>query len=112
MHIAARAAILTVVIAAAIFLLRFTEQPDPWKGPGGPKVVAVYELPETKEYCEPSYVPVAEDTNLFSALGADSAHAGLQETSKTVVLDRDPIRQIRDLEPIYGSLMVPWASTT
>lgn len=104
MHIAARAGILTVVIAAAIFLLRFTEQPDPWKSPGGPKVVAVYELPETKEYCEPSYVPVAEDTNLFSALGADSAHAGLEETSKTVVLDRDPIRQIRDLEPIYGSL--------
>ena len=96
MQTAARAAILTVLIAAGMFLLPLTEQPDSWKSPGGPKVVAVYELPETKEYCEPSYVPVAEDTNLFSALGADSAHAGLEETSKTVVLDRDPIRQIRE----------------
>jgi 6-phosphogluconolactonase (cycloisomerase 2 family) len=104
MQTAARAAILTVLIAAGIFLLPLTEQPDSWKSPGGPKVVAIYELPETAAYCEPSYVPVAEDTNLFSALGSDLAHAGLQQASKTVVLDRDPIRQIRDLEPIYGSL--------
>jgi 6-phosphogluconolactonase (cycloisomerase 2 family) len=104
MQIAARAAILTVVIAAGIFLLPVAEQPDPWKSPGGPKLVAIHELPDSAQFCEPSYVQVAEDTNLFGALGAESVHAGLQQTSGTVLIDREPIRQIRDLEPIYGSV--------
>jgi hypothetical protein len=104
MQIAARAAILTIVIAAGIFLLPVAEQPDPWKSPGGPKLVAIHELPDSAQFCEPSYVQVAEDTNLFGALGAESVHAGLQQTAGTVLIDRDPIRQIRDLAPIYGSV--------
>jgi len=103
---AGRAAFFALVIAAGVFFLPLAEQPDPWKSPGGPKLVATYELPDSGQFCEPSYVQVAEDTNLFAALGTDSVQAGAQQSGGTVLIDRDPVRQIRDLAPIYGAVGV------
>lgn len=107
---AARAAVFALMIAAGVFFLSVAEQPDPWKTPGGPQLVAIHELPEYGQYCEPSYVQVPEYTNRFGALGAGSVYAGLQQSGKTVVLDRNPIRQIRDLEPIYGAVGINTAT--
>ena len=103
----ARAAILALIIAAGFFFLPVAEQPDPWKSPGGPKLVAIHELPDSGQFCEPSYFQVPEDTNLFGALGAESVLAGAQQSGAgTVLIDRDPVRQIRDLAPIYGAVGV------
>src|SRR5438093_11794372 len=96
---AARPAILALIIAAGLFSLPAAEQPDPRKTQGGPQLVAIRELPKYGQACEPSYVQVPEYTNSFGALGVGLVHAGPPQSGKSVVLDRDPIRQIRDLEP-------------
>lgn len=101
---AIRAAIFAIIIAAGVVFLPLAEQPDPWKNPGGPKLVAIHELPDYGQACDPSYVALAEDANPFGALGVGSTLAGAQNGAGTVVIDRDPIRQIRDLAPIYGSV--------
>ncbi len=100
---AARAAIFALVIAAGVFFLPVPEQTSPWKAPGGPRLIASYELPSNGQACEPTYVDVPEYANNFGTFGAGTVDAG-QAGRGTVTLDRDPIRSIRDLEPIYGSI--------
>ena len=104
---AARAAVFAIAIATGVFFLSLVEPPELVQGPGGPQLVAVHELPDYGDACEPSYVQVSEYRNQFGALGTGSVYAGYQEAgADTVVVDRPPIRQIRDLEPIYGAVGV------
>jgi hypothetical protein len=46
------------------------------------------------------------DTNLFAAFGSSTVHAGSQASGETGIVNRPPIRSIRDKDPIYSAVSV------
>jgi hypothetical protein len=93
------------VVVAAIFAFFLIKSPESRPQAGGPQLVSVEALPASGDYCEPGYDALPQQTNLFHALGETSVYAGSQESGQTLI-NRPPIRTIRDEDPIYSSVAV------
>ena len=96
------------VVVAGIFVISLLEKPErPELRPtGGPQLVSVEELPASGDYCEPGYDALPEQVNLFDTFGEASVHAASQNSGQTGLINRPPIRTIRDQDPIYSSVAV------
>ncbi len=96
------------VVIAGIFAFSLIVRPErpELRSPGGPQLVSVEELPASGDYCEPGYDALPEQVNLFDTFGEASVHAASQNSGQTGLINRPPIRTIRDQDPIYSSVAV------
>jgi len=94
------------VVVAGIFAFFLIKSPESRPHARGPQLVSVEALPASGDYCEPGYDALPQQTNLFDAFGETSVSAGSQESGQTTLINRPPIRTIRDQDPIYSSVAV------
>ncbi len=94
------------VVDAGIFAFFLIKSPESRPRAPGPQLVSVEALPASGDYCEPGYDALPQQTNLFDAFGETSVSAGSQESGQTTLINRPPIRTIRDQDPIYSSVAV------
>ena len=94
------------VVVAGIFAFFLIKSPESRPHARGPQLVSVEALPASGDYCEPGYDALPQQTNLFDAFGERSVYAGSQESGQTTLINRPPIRTIRDQDPIYSSVAV------
>ena len=80
---------------------------------GSAELVSIQQLPEMSELCPPwdpgganlNRIAGSEDNNLFAALQETSVYAA-QDGGETTTVDRPPVRNILDRDPIYSSIAV------
>lgn len=91
--------------AGGIALWSIPGQPEVGKGTGSPQLVAIRELPDYGEACEPTLVQVPEYDG-YGLLGPGTVEAGGQGAAEAGLINRDPLRTIRDVDPIYSAVAV------
>ena len=93
-----------LVIATATLLSASTQQMKL----GAPQLVSIEQSPDTGEMCylEGASTPGPAETNLFAAFQETSVLAASQQSGQTVDVNRPPLRNILDTDPIYTSVTV------
>lgn len=99
----ARLAILAITLGIALWSI--PEQPEVVKRTGSPQLVAVRELPQYGEACEPTFMEVPDYSDGPGLMAPGSVEAGAQREEASII-DRDPLRTIRDVDPIYSAVAV------
>src|SRR5256885_7232206 len=93
-----------LVIATATLLSASTQQTKL----GTPQLVSIEQSPDTGEMCywERASSSGPEENNLFAAFHETSVLAASQQSGQTVDVNRPPLRNILDTDPIYTSVTV------
>lgn len=97
-----------VAIAIGIFSFSLFETPELRQPTGVPQLVSIWELPNYGDFCQPADAAdaFAEDGSRVDAFRRASVYAGSQESGHTGVINRPPLRTIRDMDPIYSAVAV------
>ncbi len=100
-----------VAIAVGIFSFSLFETPELRQPAGVPQLVSIRELPNYGDFCQPPeaadvFPEGAREAGRIDRLGRASVYAGSQESGRTGVINRPPLRTIRDLDPIYSAVAV------
>ena len=95
----------TVAVVVGIFSFSSIQTPELRRSTGGPQLVSVQELPNS-DFCQPGYEALPEASRAFDVFGRSSVYAGSQASGQTGVINRPPMRTIRDMDPIYSSVAV------
>ena len=107
----------TVVLAISVVSLSFLDWLDSagdaptglGESTGYPQLVSVSEYPGYSDMCEPfgraELIAASHERNLRAVFGETTAFAA-QSGRQTIEITRQPIRTIRDLDPIYSGVAV------
>ena len=80
------------------------------EGTGYPQLVSVSEYPDYSDMCEPigraKLIATSHERNLRAVFEGTTAYAAAQSDRETIHITRQPIRTIRDLDPIYSGVAV------
>jgi DNA-binding beta-propeller fold protein YncE len=100
-----RTTILLGMLTVALGLFGLSRIERHWfAGAGSARLVSIEELPDTGDACERVPVRASSSQSLFADFEETSVHA--QDSGGTIDINRPPVRDILDTNPIYSSVGV------
>jgi 6-phosphogluconolactonase (cycloisomerase 2 family) len=96
---------ITAGLVTLTIWLSMPDRPSQHRATGQPQLVSIQDLP-ADQGCLPPAPASAENGHFFARLQESSVLAASQVSGQTGVINRPPIRTIRDKDPIYSAVAV------